>query len=147
MSDTELLELSRRATNAARAMRLAVPDGCAYFYEGMPDVTVNVGRFNIPPHRREIREFPATFERYTFAVIDLRDPLTRTGALPLLVRDAFQHPQMQCWPARTSPDSEWWVMDNTGDLRPKAKGATEEEAWVAALEAAASRRKGGPDDG
>jgi hypothetical protein len=68
-------------------------------------------------------------------VPDFSDPAT-IGCLLALAREAWGCKIMCCWPAYTD-DSEWWVSDGDDeDLRPKAKGATEAEALVAALEAA-----------
>ena len=83
-----LLEQSPRLTAAVVALALTVPDGFANVddFDGAWD-DPQVLRWNIDPHQTE-RVFPATFDRYPWKIIDLRDPLTRHG-LTLLVAEAF----------------------------------------------------------
>ena len=64
---------------------------------------------------------------------DLSDPAT-AGCLLALVREAWDDPVAHCEELFRRISGDWAVFDRTGSL--VAKGATEAEALVAALEAA-----------
>ena len=132
----DLLDLSRRATRALQALRLTVPAGALFTYQSpsIGDCPLRMEKPSVISIREE-------------AFLDLRDPLTRAGALPLLVREAWGRDL--CVSARyTSPGvaGEWVIagleIAEYAAIHSGRYFSTGTEAWVVALEAVAAERRG-----
>jgi hypothetical protein len=103
--------------------------------------SARVLRVTDPVHQREQGAWVAKEESHASGfrvemdgcVPDLTDPAT-LGCLLALVREAWGDPAAHCEQLFRRISGDWAVFDQSGGL--VAKGATEAEALVAALEAA-----------